>query len=101
MSSKKRVQKKQGKWVQGETNRPWRFYRVKAVYEYPGAEKILMEGMFLPKGKESTPAEIKRQCADFLRANVKFHWDDEVDPSGLKLTLTYTAISSDFVVVGE
>lgn len=73
-----------------------KFYRAKAVFEYPGAQKVLMEGMFIPKGKECAPAKIKEQCADYLRKRVK--WDKELDQSKLKVTVSYTTIDCDFVV---
>lgn len=72
-----------------------KFYRVKAVFEYPGAQKALLEGMFVPKN-ECAPAKIKEQCANFLRKEVKF--DKELDPSKMKITITYTTIDCDFVV---
>lgn len=73
-----------------------KFYRAKAVFEYPGAQKVLMEGMFIPKGKECAPAKIKEQCADNLRKQVK--WDKGLDQSKLKVTVSYTTIDCDFVV---
>lgn len=72
-----------------------KFYRVKAVLEYPGAQKALMEGMFIPK-KECAPAKIKEQCAAFIQKQVKF--DKEFDKSRLRITVTYTTIDCDFVV---
>lgn len=72
-----------------------KFYRVKAVFEYPGAQKALLEGMFIPEN-ECAPAKIKEQCANFLRKEVKF--DKELDPSKMKITITYTTIDCDFVV---
>lgn len=74
-----------------------KFYRVKAVFEYPGTQKALMEGMFIPKKDESTPAKIKEQCADFLRKQVRWG-DHDHDPSKLKITVSYTTIDCDFVV---
>lgn len=73
-----------------------KFYRAKAVFEYPGAQKILMEGMYIPKRGESAPAKIKEQCGDYLRKQIK--WGEDIDPSKLKITVSYTTIDCDFVV---
>lgn len=73
-----------------------KFYRAKAVFEYPGAQKILVEGMFVPKQRESTPAKIKEQCSAYLRKQVK--WGEDIDPSKIKITVSYTTIDCDFVV---
>lgn len=73
-----------------------KFYRTKAVIEYPGIQKILFEGMFIPKADESSPAKIKEHCTDFLRKQIK--WKGDIDPTKLKITITYTTINCDFVV---
>lgn len=55
-----------------------------------------MEGMFVPKCRESTPAKIKQQCEEYLRKQVR--WGKDIDQSKLKITVSYTTIDCDFVV---
>ncbi len=73
-----------------------RFYRIKAVFEYPGSNKILMDGMFVPKKGTCEPAKIKQQCQDFLLKQIK--WSEDIDQSKLKITTSYTTIDCEFVV---
>ncbi len=72
------------------------FYRVKAVFEYPGCQKGVMNGMFVPKLGECAPVKIKEQCCEYLRKQVK--WGKDIDPSELKITVSCTTIDCDFVV---
>lgn len=55
-----------------------------------------MEGMFVPKHKESTPTKIKEQCGEYLRKQIK--WGKDIDPTKVKITVSYTTINCDFVV---
>lgn len=72
------------------------FYKVKAVFEYPGSNKLLLEGIFIPKNEKCNPDKIKEQCKEYLIKQVK--WGEGIDPEKIKIKISYTTMKPDFVV---
>lgn len=74
-------------------------YRVLAKIKHPQAKnKVLLEGVFLPKEKTAEAKVIKEQCEGFIRAKVKC---DEQDRSQLQIHITFKKINHDFFIVED
>ncbi len=76
------------------------FYRVRATIRVPGYQSLALEGTFLPKPDNgaTTPQKIKQECLDYIEQNVR--WDTlSVPRDTCKITVTYTVLHNDFIVV--
>ncbi|MDR2130998.1 MAG: hypothetical protein LBP56_07540 [Odoribacteraceae bacterium] len=77
-----------------------KFYRVKVVVRLPkgaGGDKVLLEGLYLPKGRAVDAGKLKRECSDLIRGSISCN--DEVIRDMCEIDVTYKAIENDFVVV--
>lgn len=75
-------------------------YLVKVIIRPEGYNKIILEGMFVPKGFTCNANKIKKQCWEYLSANIGFK-KNGIDPDKVEKEITIKAIPADFMVVED
>lgn len=75
-------------------------YLVKVVVRPEGYNKVILEGMFVPKGYTCNANKIKKQCWEYLNANIAFKAKG-IDPDKVEKEITVKAIQVDFMVVED
>lgn len=75
-------------------------YLVKVIIRPEGYEKIILEGMFFPKGYTCNANKIKKQCWEYLSAKIAFK-ENGIDPEKVEKEITVKAIPADFMVVED
>lgn len=76
-----------------------RFYRyqVKVIIRPEGYNKIILEGIFVPKGCTCNAGKIKKQCWDYLSAKIDFKGHG-LEPDMVEKEMIVKSIPSDFMV---
>jgi len=74
-------------------------YKVFVKISHPQAKnKVLVEGMFVPKTDTTDGEKIRTQCADFIRKNIIC---DEQDRAPATITVTYKKLECSFILVED
>lgn len=72
-------------------------YLVAVTLRVEGYQKILLEGVFIPKTNECSVQKIKQQCWDFLKPNIDFE-KYGIHPEQVKKKITVKSHPIDFWV---
>lgn len=75
-------------------------YLVKVIVRPEGYNKIILEGMFVPRGYTCNANKIKKQCWEYLSANIDFKRNG-INPDKVEKEITVKAIPADFMVVED
>lgn len=75
-------------------------YLVKVVIRPEGYNKIILEGLFIPKGHTCNANKIKKQCWECLSANIAFK-QHGIDPDKVEKEITVKAVPADFLIVED
>ena len=74
-------------------------YKVFIKISHPHAKnKVLVEGMFVPKKDTTDGAIIRTQCADFIRKNIVC---DEQDRAEATIDVAYKKLKTSFILVED
>lgn len=77
-------------------------YKVTATVSHPQAENaIVLNGLFVPKGSNTSMKKLERQVSSFIRTKLKVKNSPDVTPDDLTIKIVAEPIKFDFQVVED
>lgn len=84
----------------GKVKKSPKQYLVKVIIRPEGYNKIVLEGLFVPKGCTCNTNKIKTQCWEYLSSKIDFRGNG-VDPDKVEKEISVKAFPADFMVVED